>query len=98
MVDIRISLAIDQKQYSIGVFFDPSKAFYTLNHHILLHKLQYYGIRGLPLKLFASYLHDRQQYVNMNHVIMVILICNLWCSTRFNFRTITINSCILMTL
>jgi len=39
-----------------------------LNHHILLNKLQYYGIHGLRLKWFESYLHDRQQYVNINGV------------------------------
>jgi len=64
----RIILAIDQKQYSINVFIDLSEAFDTLNHHILLHKLQYYVIRGLPLTWFESYLHDRQQYVNINGV------------------------------
>jgi len=64
----RICLTIDQKQFSICVFIDLSKAFDTLNHHILLHKLQYYGIHGLPLKWFKSYLHDSQQYVNINGV------------------------------
>jgi len=63
-----IILAIDQKQHSIGVFIDLSKAFNTLNHHTLLHKLQYYGIHGLPLKWFESYLHNRQQCVNINRV------------------------------
>ena len=53
-----ISLAIDKKEYSIGVFIDLSKAFDTLNHKILLQKLEYYGIRGLPLKWFESYLSE----------------------------------------
>jgi len=40
-----------------------SKAFDTLDHEILLWKLeQFYGIRGLPHELLTSYLQDRQQY------------------------------------
>ena len=49
--------------YSFGVFMDLSKAFDTIDHHILLKKLNYYGIRGLPLKLIENYLSDRRQYV-----------------------------------
>ena len=45
------------------VFCDLSKAFDTLDHEMLLWKLEhYYGIRGLPHKLLTSYLQDRQQY------------------------------------
>jgi len=46
-----------------GVFCDLSKAFDTLDHEMLLLKLEhFYGIRGLPHKLLTSYLQDRQQY------------------------------------
>ena len=46
-----------------AVFCDLSKAFDTLDHEILLWKLEhFYGIRGLPHKLLTSYLQDRQQY------------------------------------
>ena len=40
--------------YSIGIFIDFSKAFDTITHEILLNKLRAFGIRGVPLKLFAS--------------------------------------------
>jgi len=64
----KISSATDDKDYAIGIFIDLSKAFDTLNHKILISKLQYYGIRGVPLLWFQSYLSNRQQYVFYNNV------------------------------
>ena len=47
------------------IFIDFQKAFDTANHDILLHKLDYYGIRGLPKKWFQSFLSGRSQYTNI---------------------------------
>jgi len=52
--------------FSVGVFIDLSKAFDTLNHKILLNKISYYGIRGVALSWFTSYLQNRLQYVSLN--------------------------------
>ena len=59
---------IDKGNYCIGVFMDLSKAFDTIDHHILLQKLYHYGIRGIALKLFENYLSNRRQYVMVDGV------------------------------
>lgn len=63
----QVSNAIDLKQYTIGVFLDLQKAFDTIDHTILLSKLQGYGIRGLAHNWVKSYLENRKQYVNINN-------------------------------
>ena len=55
--------SIDCGNSALGIFIDFSKAFDTVNHTILLRKLDNYGIRGNVHKLLSSYLSDRYQYV-----------------------------------
>ena len=55
----KISNAIENNEYSVGIFFDLAKAFDTVNHKILLKKLENYGIRGEQLKWFISYFENR---------------------------------------
>ena len=62
----KISAAIDSKQIALGLFIDLSKAFDTVNHEILLKKLEFFGIRGLALEWFRSYLSGRLQQVQYN--------------------------------
>ena len=56
--------ALDQI-FACSVFIDLQKAFDTVNHDILLHKLDHYGIRGLPNKWFQSFLSGRSQYASI---------------------------------
>ena len=58
---------IDKGDFIIATYLDLKKAFDTVNHHILFNKLEHYGIRGMPLQFFQSYLSNRKHYVCYNN-------------------------------
>ena len=57
---------IDNGKLNSVVFLDIRKAFDTVNHDILLQKLECYGIQGNELIFFQSYLENRIQTCNVN--------------------------------
>ena len=61
-----IRKALDDGNIGCGVFVDLQKAFDTVDHKILLAKLNHYGIRGVSNDWFKSYLSNRHQYVSIN--------------------------------
>ena len=64
----QVTEAFEKNQYVSGIFLDLSKAFDTLDHNILLNKLEHYGVRGIPLDWFKSYMNNRYQFVGINNV------------------------------
>ena len=62
----KIRHEIDKGNYACGIFVDFQKASDTVDHHILLKRLEYYGVRGIPNKWSALYLSNRKQFVSIN--------------------------------
>ncbi len=67
-VNLSVSIiqeSLSRKQHILGIFIDLSKAFDTIDHKILLTKLDRYGIRGVAGSLIESYLSIRTQYTEV---------------------------------
>ena len=62
-----IQTQLDRGKYCAGVFVDLQKAFDTVDHNILLRKLEYYGVRGIANEWFCSYLKKRKQFVSIEN-------------------------------
>ena len=59
--------SFENDNYTVGIFVDLPKAFDTVDHTILLKKLEIYGITGANLAWFRSYLTNRKQYICINN-------------------------------
>ena len=75
----KIFKSLDQGEFTIGVFLDLSKAFDTVNHNILLQKLEHYGVRGIALDWFKNYLTNKIQRDKYDNLISdeVVIKCGV---------------------
>jgi hypothetical protein len=69
----QVTEAQEQGDECMGIFCDLSKAFDTINHELLLHKLQHYGITGTSHEWFRSYLLDRKQYTMIQRSWIILI-------------------------
>ncbi|KAK9884015.1 hypothetical protein WA026_004950 [Henosepilachna vigintioctopunctata] len=65
--------SLEERYWTSVEFCDLSKAFDCMCHHICTEKLKYYGVRGVALSLFTSYLTDRRQMVKCGPVSSSVL-------------------------
>ena len=91
LIILRMSLtetikhSIDSGKFACDIFLDLRKAFDTVNHDILLKKLEHYGIRGNVLNWFECYIKGRSEYVTLHKGKVSVcncewsFICNLTC-------------------
>jgi len=56
---------LNRREFVIVICLDLKKAFDTVNHDILLYKLQNYGVRGIVNQWFKSYLSERKQITSI---------------------------------
>ena len=62
----------NKKLVSCILFLDLKKAFDSVSHQILLKKLEHYGVRGVALDLFRSYLSNRKQLTRIDGFTSVL--------------------------
>lgn len=55
----------EEKKYAVGIFIDLKKAFDTIDHEILLKKMDRFDVRGVALEWLKSYISNRQQFVQI---------------------------------
>ena len=63
----QVSNSFEKNLFVLCVFINLSKAFDTVDHNILICKLQNYGVSKNNLKLFESYLNNPKQFISFNN-------------------------------
>ena len=84
-----IRTEIDRKSLGQACFIDLQKAFDTLDHNILLQKMEKYGYRGPIHDVMKSYLSERWQYEDINGK-ETSKTDDKRCSTRIHLRTFSL--------
>ena len=60
--------AKNNREYTVAIFLDTSKAFDSINHKLLLDKLENIGIVGHVLSWITNYLSNRKQFVHLDNI------------------------------
>ena len=80
---------LDENKTTAGVFLDLRKAFDTMNHYILMKKLHFYGVRGVPDQWISSYLKQKAVCIIEPNIFYKIT-NNMWSTTGFHPRIIIV--------
>ena len=59
----QINCSFEKNIYTLVIFIDISKAFDTVDHKILITKLENYGVKGTNLQWLKSFLENRKQFI-----------------------------------
>ena len=93
LVDLlnKITTTLDNNNYlyALTFFLDLSKAFYTVNHSVLLSKLAFCGIENVENLWFRSYLQNRKQRVSANGHLSEYALLNSGVPQGFFFRPLS---------
>ena len=68
----RLLNQLNKHKIPINLYLDLAKAFDSLNHGILLDKLEYYGVQNKTKDLLESYLSNRKQFVQIGEIVSKI--------------------------
>jgi len=63
---VKITTALDNNMFAIGIFFDLSKAFDAVDYEILIPKLYHYGFQDIVINWRIDHLYNREQCVFIN--------------------------------
>ena len=66
----QINQSFEKNKFTLGVFVDVSKAFDTVDHPILLKKIEYYSIAGNNRRWFENYLKDDNNLSLLNIILL----------------------------
>ena len=66
-----ITKSFEDKEYTLGVFLDLSKAFDTIEHSILLAKLNHFGVRGVANEWLRSHLNGRLMQIEIMEKFLI---------------------------